>query len=326
MFSQTTKNPVLSSIRPVIDNSKYVRINEQAVSYFARSLGKEDFIKLEITEKTVLGNNSEEEEIGYKILINALNFCYWGEPKWAIKIDGREYDGARGLALALKKAIEDGNYLLDADYLCSLPASDWSEIVSGNVKIPLFWERLEILRSVGLILKQKFNSSFKQMVERADYDCGKLIMLLATDMPDVFNDAASYHGKKVRFYKRAQLLADNLHTLGENNLLSRKMTGQDKLTAFADYKVPQGLRKFGILEYSPDLTRKVDNMIEIPEGSEEEVEIRANCIWAVELIDREAKRKFLNSTASKIDKILWFRGQKKSSDDKPYHRTKTIWY
>ncbi|OIP24330.1 hypothetical protein AUK11_03560 [bacterium CG2_30_37_16] len=104
------------------------------------------------------------------------------------------------------------------------------------------------------------------------------------------------------------------------------MTDQDKLTAFADYKVPQGLKKFGILEYSPELATKVDSMIEIPKGSDEETEIRANCIWAIELVNKEAKKKFPKSNAASIDKILWFRGQKKLSDDKPYHRTKTIWY
>jgi hypothetical protein len=51
---------------------------------------------------------------------------------------------------------------------------------------------------------------------------------------------------------------------------------------FADYVVPAVLRHWGILEYSSALAASVDGQSEIAAGSEEEVEIRACTITAVE--------------------------------------------
>jgi len=207
---------VLKSIQPVIDDSKHVSINEQAVSDFARSLGKEDFLKLEIAERTILENDSEEDEIAFKTVFNTINFCYWGDPKWEVDIKGKKFDGAHGLILAVKKAIENVYNLLSPDYLVSMSKRDWHKIAGGNIEIPLSKERLQLLRSLGMSM-QKFNGSFKEMLGRADYDCLKLVGLLTKEVPDFFNDAVDYHGKEVGFYKRAQLLADNLHSLGSRD-------------------------------------------------------------------------------------------------------------
>jgi hypothetical protein len=51
-----------------------------------------------------------------------------------------------------------------------------------------------------------------------------------------FRDIADYQGKKVYFYKRAQLFASDLHGAfgGKNGRLQR----HGELTAFADYKLP----------------------------------------------------------------------------------------
>ncbi|MBI2267948.1 MAG: hypothetical protein HYU80_00670 [Candidatus Blackburnbacteria bacterium] len=80
------------------------------------------------------------------------------------------------------------------------------------------------------------------------------------------------------------------------------------------------------MKYTDELTNKIDNKIEIPSGSDEEIEIRANTIWAIELATKILKEKFPQANAAKVDGIFWFKGQVKSPDDKPYHRTKTIWY
>ena len=100
----------------------------------------------------------------------------------------------------------------------------------------------------------------------------------------------------------------------------------DKITACADYKLPMVLRKLGILEYSKELSEKVDKKIEIVKNSEEEVEIRANTIWAVEFIKQELKKKNSGINSIHINDHLWLLGQIKSPKDKPYHLTRTIFY
>ena len=100
----------------------------------------------------------------------------------------------------------------------------------------------------------------------------------------------------------------------------------DKLTACADYKLPQMLRKFGILSYSLELSKKVDNKREIEQGSKEEVEIRANTIWAVELIKKELEKKIPEINSLHINDYLWLLSQDKSFKCKPYHLVRTTFY
>jgi hypothetical protein len=110
-----------------------------------------------------------------------------------------------------------------------------------------------------------------------------LVRRLAADFSS-FRDQATYRGEEVFFYKRAQLLASDLHgALGGKRLGSFR--DLKELTAFADYKLPQVLRHVGVFKYAPDLAEKVDRMTELDPGGEEEVEIR-QYDWAVELIRR----------------------------------------
>jgi hypothetical protein len=64
----------------------------------------------------------------------------------------------------------------------------------------------------------------------------------------------------------------------------------DRLTTFADYRVPQILRHKGILEYAPTLADRVNRQFELARGSFEEVSIRAATVVAVEELVRVLNR------------------------------------
>lgn len=188
----------------------------------------------------------------------------------------------------------------------------------------MFEERLKCLNEVGRVLKEHFNNSFLDLYGKASDDAVKLAELIIRYLPR-FNDIALYNGKEVAFYKRAQLnskmISDVLLASGKGELASL-----DKLTAFADYKIPQILRNFGILIYSQTLANKIDFFELIEAGSQEEVEIRVATIWAVEIIKKELQKKFASVTSSHVDNILWNRSQTKTKGEKPYHRTLTTAY
>ena len=62
----------------------------------------------------------------------------------------------------------------------------------------------------------------------------------------------------------------------------------------------------------------------IPEGSDEEVEIRAHTIHASDLLCKEVNKYRENKiTPSHIDEYLWLEGKKSK---KPRHFTETIFY
>jgi len=317
---------ILDSIQPVIQKSKSVWINEDAIRDFAKTLTEKDFALDNFSKELLLNNASSNEQIAFALLFHSINFCYWGEPKWAINIDGSQYDGAEAMAKALEGGIRKGYNLLDARYLADISEEDLQNIFVGNIQIPLFKERLEILRQLGTIVLEKFNGSYSEILSKGEYNTSKIIGLITKEFSDIFNDECDYHGKKVKFYKRAQLLVSHLYYLSQSELIPNKISLGEEFTAFADYKVPQMLRKFRILEYSDNLAYKVDNKIEISSNSDEEMEIRANTIWAVELTTQILKEKFPQARAEKVNSMLWLKSQTKSPDDKPYHRTRTIWY
>lgn len=322
MTSQTLENQlnILDSIRSVIQTSKHVHINEDAIIEFAD--GVTDLYSKDLF---CLNNASEEEQIAFAIIYGSVNSCFWGEPKWTIEVDGQKYDGSMAMFYALKNATQKYN-LLNPQYLKNLSESDFKEILLGNVEIPLFQERLEIFRSIGQAVCDRFNGLFANIIKEGESDAVKIVDLLVKEMPLAFNDVVNYHGQVVKFYKKVQLVQSNLFELYKNNLISIPIIGMEKLTAFADYKVPQMLRQFNILEYSPELSEKVDNKIEIPYGSDEEIEIRASTVWAVELLTQKLKQKYPDIYSAKVNNILWHKGQEKVGDMKPYHRTMTIWY
>lgn len=260
-------------------------------------------------------------------IFNSINFCYWakkGGSKWAVDIEGEQLDGSIALFRCLEREVEKNPDFLTGTVLADLTGADMEKILKGNVAIPLFEERLKCLNEVGRVLQERFNNSFLDLYRKANNDAIKLAELIIKYFPS-FNDIALYNGEEVAFYKRAQLnskmISDVLLASGKGELASL-----DKLTAFADYKIPQILRNFGILVYSQTLANKIDSFELIEAGSQEEVEIRMATIWAVEIIKKELQMKFASVTSSHVDNILWNRSQTKTRGEKPYHRTLTTAY
>ena len=318
------KNQILESIKPVVFSSKFVKIKKENIKKFCCNFKLQDIQYWMEASPFDLSDLKDKEKLNFLFIFNSLNFCYWGDPKWTIGYKGQKYDGAWAMIACLLRAIEEKIPILKAEFLIGLTEEKLKEILKGNVLIPLFEERLKILRENGKILKQKYQGEFANVIKKAKKDALKLLQVLVSDFPS-FNDFAIYKGRKVFFYKRAQLLIADVYRLFKGKDYG-SLKNIEELTAFADYKIPQILRKLGILKYSPKLALKIDNKIPIPSGSEEEIEIRANTIWAIEMIKEKLKTKIPDIKSFDIDSYLWILGQNKSPDDKPYHLTQTIFY
>lgn len=317
-------NQVLLTTRYVIENSKHVKIDQGKIEEFCNSykgLTMEHWLKDAPFDLSKLEN---EERLTYLLVFNSVNFSYWGDPKWTVLYRGAEYDGAWGMIVTLGRAIENGIPILDPAYLANMSQGNFREIFRGNVDIPLADTRLEILREVGKVLNERFQGKSYRIMEEAGYDALKLVDLLTGCFPS-FGDHSLYDDQIIYFNKRAQLLVSDIYHVFDGKGLG-EIGNTDRLTAFADYKIPQSLRKLGIHLYSDDLGSRVDSMSPIPKGSEEEVEIRANTIWAIEFIRRSLQERNIELSSILINDYLWLMGQKKSPDDKPYHRTRTTAY
>ena len=106
-----------------------------------------------------------------------------------------------------------------------------------------------------------------------------------------FRDHSLYKGHQVFLYKRAQIFVADLWGAfkGQNY---GEFHDINSITIFADYIVPAVLRELGILKYGSNLSCSIDSNSEIVPGSEEEVEIRACSIYAVEKMRDLISKKF----------------------------------
>jgi len=70
----------------------------------------------------------------------------------------------------------------------------------------------------------------------------------------------------------------------------------------------------------------VDGCIPLPAGGQEEVEIRANTVWAAELIRRSLEGMGVSLRAFELDCILWHMSKREGFRAKPLHRVLTTFY
>jgi hypothetical protein len=179
------------------------------------------------------------------------------------------------------------------------------------------------LNDLGRYVLQRFDGSFVGLVESAGASAERLVQVLV-EMP-CFNDVSSYDDLQVPFYKRAQITSADLWIAFEGQGLGH-FDDLDRLTIFADNLVPHVLRMDGLLQFQDELITRIDRQELLPAGSEEEVEIRACSLHAVELLSTELRRFGRDVAPMKLDYLLWNRGQEAYYKARHRHRTRTVYY
>ncbi|MFN0070605.1 MAG: queuosine 5'-phosphate N-glycosylase/hydrolase [Chloroflexota bacterium] len=259
----------------------------------------------------------------YVLVLDALNFCFWGEPPWTVQTPQGMVNGYFALAAALRYAIERGEPVLDPDWLAQVNTQSLTPVLGGANTLPLMEERASNLRELGTAILSRLGGKTLRLLEDTGGEAAEIVRLIVSICPS-FRDVALYDREDVWLLKRAQILVSDLSG-ALTGTPDYTITGLEQLTAFADYKVPQVLRELGLLSYAPSLAGRVDHRVELPPGSREEIEIRAATIWAVESLRLELERQGATLRAFEIDWLLWNIGQS-LENPRPYHRTRTIYY
>lgn len=321
---------VLSSTRLVVEQGEFVWINTDHVAKLAEQWGEQGRRASSPPsypwDDRYHFSDGSERTANWILLLDALNFCFWPErdaPRWTIEYEGETLNGYWAEAASLTRAVAEGIPLWDAEYLSTIRKEEIEYIFRGTEEIPLLEERVVHAREVGRVLLERFDGQFVHAIEQAEGNAVKLTQLLARNFPS-FHDVARYRNHSIVFLKRAQICVADLHAAFQGKMWG-KVTGLEQLTAFADYKLPQVLRHYHVLEYHATLAERVDAQEPLAPGSEEELEIRAGTIWACELLRRSLLQQGCTMTNVEIDQRLWLLGQE-SSEMRPYHRTRTVYY
>ncbi|KAL2261209.1 hypothetical protein VTK26DRAFT_4575 [Humicola hyalothermophila] len=282
----------------------------------------------------------DADTVAFIFTMDLLNFSFWSEKpepeRFAIEYRGRRWTGYWSLVAALQRALDEGIPITDSHFwqdeeACTLDALRHVFRSCTDEEMPLLAERLACLREAGKVLYEKYDCHPANLIAAANGSAAGLVNRLARDFA-CFRDEHVFEGRRkpVRILKRAQILVADLWACFEGESYGQ-FRDIDKITMFADYRVPQILNTMGCIWYGPTLETAVRAKREIPSGSSWEMQLRACSIWCVELIRREILREHPGThiNAILIDFFLYDMIKEMEAagqESIPHHRTRSIWY
>jgi hypothetical protein len=317
--------PIFARLREaaaeVTRRARHVRIDSEALEELAGVLARERPAQPSL-DPGQRGLASEASTIAFVVTLNAINFGSGWFPHL------RKRGGLSGyltIAGALRERFEREGPWTAAE-LERISAEDCARLFGQTLEPPVS-ELMELfaraLRDLGAFLAREHRGRFAGPIEEAGGSAEQLVRTLAR-MP-LYRDVARYEGFEVPFYKRAQITCSDLAEALRGDGLGR-FRDIDELTLFADNLVPHVLRSLGVLLYSPDLAKRIDAEELIGSGSEEEVEIRAVALHAVERLAGSCARRGWRAPPRRLDHLLWSRGQSPRVKARPRHRTRCPYY
>ena len=303
-------------------DARFVRIDHVALARLAESLAL-DPPAPPVWDATTHHRGTPRSTLAYVVTLNAINFGSGWFPKL------RERDGRSGyftVAMGLKDRFDaDGPW--SARELAELSPFDLAGVLGQDAADPEVIELLALfaaaLNDLGEFLARRHGGSFADLVDGVDRSAERLVRELA-EMP-LFRDVSVYGDFEVPFYKRAQITAADL-SLAFGGESYGRFDDLAELTAFADNLVPHVLRMEGVLQYRQRLGERIDAGELLDHGSQEEVEIRAAGVHAVEEIVAAIRARGGSATAQQIDYTLWHRGQRPEMKAHPRHRARCPYY
>lgn len=239
----------------------------------------------------------------------------------------------------MKRAEDQGKPVYDAQFMSTITEDEFSTLFASDtgVKVPLLKERWNAYVESGKVLLEKFGGRFVNCVKSSNKDAIALLDLIVKNFSS-FRDESDFEGQRVSFYKRAQILVADIWCCFEGKGLG-EFHNIDQITMFADYRVPQALEHFGVLEYSDDLKEKLKLKEPLHPGHRIELEIRGTSIEATERLVSAVKQAAIQvqsctdtqlSTVNAItvDNFFWdySRAHREKTETLPFHLVRTIFY
>ncbi|XP_058245980.1 queuosine salvage protein [Hemibagrus wyckioides] len=278
-----------------------------------------------------------DDAINWVLVTDTMNFSFWPDredQECEVNHRGTTYRGYMSLCAAVTRAMDEGVPITDPAYFSQMSEADLAHVLrsDNDTPMPMLKERHQALTEAGRVLMQH-GGSFRSFISHVENDAEKMMRYIVDNIPS-YRDEATFEGKRICFYKRAQILVADfwgiMEARGEGNIRNF-----DYLTMFADYRVPQALVYLGALRYSDALMEALKKGELLSSGERREVEIRGCSIWCVEKIknhlwklvrERDGKSCAINSAL--IDFYLWPYAKQHHEEMAhiPIHHTRCVYY
>lgn len=321
---------VLRSILPVVTASRNVHSDPDAIRRVAAWMAYEEFTLPDDMFPFDMGRDPDHL-VDVIMLSSSLDFAFTDfitSVKFEVDHGGRHWSDSDAMFACLHRGLEAGLPLTSGAWQASVSRAGLEDLFRGNIEMPMLDERVAILNEIGSILVDRYQgrwSVWANGCERALYADGRgLLERLVEDFPR-FRDESVYDGVTVRIAKLAQLALWSLHA-------TWRLHGQPglsdlpRMTAFADYIVPVGLRLMGLIEYAPDLEDRINRGVMVPRDSSDEIEIRAHTLYATALLTEacnELRPVDRQLVIPQIDYRFW---KAFHTTHWPHHLTRTVMY
>ena len=313
---------VRTGCRAVAQQAQHVTVESDRLPAYARSLSLSQVRRPQFdSDHHYLGRG--DDTVVFILTLDTINFGSGYFPHLRKK---RGLSGYYTIASSLTGHFNEYGPF-SAAQLCEISQGDCTTLFGQDPVNPVAGELMglfaQALNGLGLFVRERFEGSFSGVVEAAGGSVERLIEILA-EMP-FFRDVATHNRFETPFYKRAQLTAADLSLAFEGGGPGR-FDDLGNLTMFADNLVPHVLRTDGLLRYDPGLAEAIEAGDLIPSGSQQEIEIRACALDAVERLVEELGHSGEAVTAMQLDYFLWTRGQQRHYKSRPRHRTRCVFY
>ena len=323
-------SPVLASLQPVVDGAKLVHINHAKITEVANWMAYEEFAKPDGSMLFDFGNDPDVL-MDFTLVVNTMNFAFTdfsAGVKFETDYMGKRWCDSEAMLACLHRAVNAGIPFFSGEYLAKVTRKDLESVFAGTIEMPMLDERVVLFNEVGRVLVEKYQGRYSTFVRscapRLYANGDGLLERLTTEFPR-FRDVSMYHGSEVHIYKLAQLGIWGMH-LALSPRGAWKLEDAENLTAFADYIVPVGLRVMNIFEYTPELEKQINSLVEVKRDSEAEIELRASSIYVIAKLTEEINKRRPGMEPllqPQVDFRFW---KTYHATHWPHHLTKTVMY
>lgn len=315
-------NPYVKTLEPVWKNLDNVFVNKKKLRGLTGRMKKEE---LKIPAWAVPNvqppiDCKPVEWIDFICWINTVNFAFtnFEKPynKFTIEYpEGTFQRGAFALEASFLRAHKEVIPVFDAKYMSKISLEDVKYIfrpIDEEHKIPMIQERWKIFHEIGRVLLKKYKGSWaKLFIEsswRAFNNGNGIVEQLVANFSS-FRDERFYKGYHLKFNKRAQLLVMMYRGRAVNSGgRMPEIKDIEDIGPIADYDVPKALKFLGVLEYSPEMEKAIQNHEVIQPGDPREVENRLAMSYVMKKICDEVR-----VSMAQADFYIWHMGKESNA-------------